>query len=44
MGPLGFSERLMWMQFLEPYGRATPVLSQITDLPRVPLRSWSTTW
>lgn len=36
MGPLGFSERLLWMQFLEPDGRMTPVLSQITDLPRVP--------
>jgi len=36
MGPLGFSERLLWMQFLEPDGRMTPVLSQITDLPQVP--------
>lgn len=36
MGPLGFSERLLWMQFFEPDGRMTPVLSQITDLPQVP--------
>ena len=36
MGPLGFSERLLWMQFFGPNGRMTPVLSQITDLPHVP--------
>lgn len=36
MGPLGFSERLLWMQFLEADGTATPVLSQITELPALP--------
>ncbi|MGI8675667.1 MAG: hypothetical protein ACR2JT_01895 [Nocardioidaceae bacterium] len=36
MGPLGFSERLLWLQFLEPDGRVTPSLTQITELPRVP--------
>lgn len=36
MGPLGFSERLLWMQFFGPDGRMTPVLSQIADLPQAP--------
>lgn len=36
MGPLGFSERLLWMQFFEPDGRVTPVLTQIAELPARP--------
>lgn len=36
MGPLGFSERLLWIQFLHADGRVVPVLQQITELPRLP--------
>jgi len=38
MGPLGFSERLLWFLSMDAGGRVTPVLQQITDLPRVPDR------
>ena len=36
MGPLGFSERLLWMIFLEADGRATPVISQVNELDPYP--------
>lgn len=36
MGPLGFSGHTLWMLFLTADGRATPVVSQITDLPHLP--------
>ncbi len=36
MGPLGFSERLLWILFLQADGRVTPVLQQICDLPTLP--------
>lgn len=33
MGPLGFSERLLWVSLLDDGGFQTPVLTQIADLP-----------
>ena len=36
MGPLGFSERLIWMQLLDRDGRCTPLITQIGELPRLP--------
>ncbi len=36
MGPLGFGERLIWMQVLDRDGRVTPVLTQIAELPLMP--------
>ncbi len=36
MDPLGFSERLLWITFFTADGRATPVLQQVSDLPRTP--------
>ncbi|MBA2529495.1 MAG: hypothetical protein H0V19_05955 [Euzebyales bacterium] len=36
MGPLGFSERLLWVLLLAADGRVTPVLQQIGDLPQLP--------
>jgi len=36
MGPLGFSQPLLWLSFVAADGRPTPVLSQIDDLPELP--------
>ncbi len=36
MGPLGFSERLLWVILLTAEGRVTPVVQQVEDLPRLP--------
>ncbi len=36
MGPLGFSERLVWVSLLDDGGFQTPVLTQIADLPAHP--------
>lgn len=36
MGPLGFSERLLWLSLLDDGGFQTPVLTQIADLPAHP--------
>ncbi|CAN5858871.1 hypothetical protein BH20ACT6_BH20ACT6_21440 [soil metagenome] len=36
MGPLGFSERLLWLCFMAADGRIAPVLPQINDVPRLP--------
>ncbi len=38
MGPLGFSERLLWLCFLSADGRIAPVLPQINDVPDQPDR------
>jgi hypothetical protein len=38
MGPLGFSERLLWIQLVQPDGRMVPALQQIAELPRLPDR------
>ncbi len=36
MGPLGFSERLLWFGLVDEGGYLTPVLSQIADIPAYP--------
>ncbi len=36
MGPLGFSERLLWVIFFTADRQVTPVLQQIDDLPELP--------
>lgn len=36
MGPLGFSERLLWLAFFAADGSVTPALPQITELPELP--------
>jgi hypothetical protein len=36
LGPLGFSERLLWVCFMAADGRVAPVLPQISDLPVLP--------
>lgn len=36
MGPLGFSERLLWLGFIDTDRRMTPMLSQISDIPAYP--------
>lgn len=36
LGPLGFSERLLWVTFIDADAGATPVLQQISELPPVP--------
>ncbi|MFC7404946.1 hypothetical protein [Georgenia alba] len=36
MGPLGFSEHLLWVGFITPDGLMTPPLSQIDGLPVEP--------
>ncbi len=38
MGPLGFSERLLWVLFVDSDGRVTPMVEQFSDLPRLPDR------
>lgn len=36
MGPLGFSETLIWFTFIDGDGVMAPILSQIDDLPEYP--------
>ena len=36
MGPLGFGQRLLWLQLLDAEGRCTPLLPTIEDLPLLP--------
>jgi hypothetical protein len=36
MGPLGFGQRLLWLQLLDAEGRCTPLLPTIEDLPLHP--------
>lgn len=38
MGPLGFSERLLWFLFIDTDERVTPMVQQISDLPPLPDR------
>ena len=40
MGPLGFSERLLWLVFLTPDGHPTPILPTINELPVLPDRKF----
>ena len=35
-GPLGFGQRLLWLQVLDADGRCSPVLPTIEDLPLLP--------
>ncbi len=36
MGPLGFGQRLLWLQLLDADGRCSPLLPTIEDLPLMP--------
>ncbi|MGH3447561.1 MAG: hypothetical protein ACRDQA_32385 [Nocardioidaceae bacterium] len=36
MGPLGFSERLLWLCFVNPDGVVAPTVSQIAEIPVMP--------
>jgi len=36
MGPLGFSETLLWMIFFDDAGHPTPLINQVADLPEQP--------
>ena len=36
MGPLGFGQRLLWLQLLDADGRCTPLLLTIEELPLLP--------
>ncbi len=36
MGPLGFTERLLWILFIDADGYVAPTVQQVAELPRVP--------